>query len=174
MRLLDRCVFPSSSIKISLYRQHNVLHMLEDQEIGKFEGSIVSLLSNGKLPLLLQKTDLNVPKKDVEHHLDSRDSPNSTIRVNLSVDCDTTLQDPDLTCAIRYVETLWQNAKVHDIHGAPMKSVNMLGQAIKCIDDIVKFVEGLAEVWWSLEVCSRQPKAVSSSIRFLNPLGFFS
>ena len=43
-----RLVYPSSTIQISVYRQRNVLHVLEDQEIGKFEARLVTYLNDGK------------------------------------------------------------------------------------------------------------------------------
>ena len=78
--------------------------------------------------------------------MDSRDSPSSTLQVNLSIDHRTTLEDPELTLAMHQIEKLWQNSKTHGKQDCSLKSINILGQAIKHIDHILKFVEGLAEV----------------------------
>lgn len=119
----------SSVVKFSLYRQHNILHMLDDEKLGEFEARLISILNN-----------------DTQYRLSSRTSPISTIRVELAVDQSTTLEDAEIVYAKHQVEKLWQQPCVHAVHERGSRITDFLTQAIRYLDHCVDFLNDVSEL----------------------------
>ncbi|GJE91447.1 C2 domain-containing protein [Phanerochaete sordida] len=120
----------SSTIKICLYRQHNIMQVLDDQKLGEFQAPLISFL-----------------KEDTEYRLSSRDSPTSTIQVKLALDYSATLEDVEFANAKRQLEKLWQMPSVHAVHAKGAKTLVLLSQAIRYLDKLMDLISGITELY---------------------------